>query len=137
MRDATRKGIYVLPSLLTTGGLLMGFLSILFTCDAMAAGSPEEAAKMFVRAAWAIVGAGFFDALDGRIARASGTTTQFGIEYDSLADLVSFGVAPGLLFYQWALQDFGRLGWLAAFLYVWINRRRYSPSAEGGETISA
>ncbi len=105
--DAMRRGIYVLPSLITTGGLAMGFWSIIFTVQGA-----------HVPAAWCIVGAGFFDNLDGRVARASGTTSRFGIEYDSLADLVSFGVAPALLAYGWALQDFGRFGLLAAFLYV-------------------
>lgn len=107
MSGSMRKGIFVLPSLLTTGGMLLGFLSIIYTMD-----------DKFLMAAWAIVGAGFFDSLDGRVARASGTTSRFGIEYDSMADLISFGVAPALLAFQWALRDFGRLGWLAAFLYV-------------------
>ena len=102
-----RRGILVLPSLITTGGLAMGFWSIVFTMKGA-----------HVPAAWCIVGAGFFDNLDGRVARASGATSRFGIEYDSLADLVSFGVAPAMLAYGWALQDFGRFGLLAAFLYV-------------------
>src|SRR5512133_122390 len=59
-----------------------------------------------------------FDGLDGKVARATGTTSKFGVEYDSLADLVAFGVAPGLIMYFWALKPFGRLGWLAAFLFV-------------------
>ncbi len=105
--DSMRRGIYVLPSLFTTGGLAMGFWSIVFTMHGE-----------FVPAAWCIVGAGFFDNMDGRVARASRTTTRFGIEYDSLADLVSFGLAPALLAYGWALQDFGRFGTVAAFLYV-------------------
>jgi CDP-diacylglycerol--serine O-phosphatidyltransferase len=72
----------------------------------------------FVTAAWAIVAAGIFDMLDGRIARLAKATSQFGVEYDSLSDLVSFGVAPGVLLYQWALEPYERLGWLAAFLFV-------------------
>lgn len=106
-RKGAGRGIYILPNLITTGGLLMGFVSLLYTLEGD-----------FVRAAWAVVGAGFFDALDGRVARASGGTSRFGVEYDSLCDLVSFGVAPGLLVYQWQLASFGRFGWLAAFLYV-------------------
>jgi CDP-diacylglycerol--serine O-phosphatidyltransferase len=72
----------------------------------------------FVAAAIAIVIAGVFDNLDGKIARATGTTSQFGIEYDSLADLISFGIAPGLMIYLWALRPLGRIGWLAAFLFM-------------------
>jgi CDP-diacylglycerol--serine O-phosphatidyltransferase len=69
-------------------------------------------------AAWFILVSSIFDALDGKVARMTGTTSRFGVEYDSLADLVAFGVAPGLLMYSWALKPFGKLGWLAAFLYV-------------------
>lgn len=105
--DAMRRGIYILPSLFTTGGLAMGFWSVMFSMQ-----------ENYVAAAWCIVGAGLFDNMDGRVARASGTTSRFGIEYDSLADLVSFGVAPAILAYGWALQDFGRFGVVAAFLYV-------------------
>ena len=72
----------------------------------------------FVIAANMILIAAVFDGLDGRIARLTGTTSTFGMELDSLCDLVSFGVAPGLLAYMWALQPFGRYGWLAGFLYV-------------------
>jgi CDP-diacylglycerol--serine O-phosphatidyltransferase len=72
----------------------------------------------FVPAAYAIVIAGIFDNLDGKIARATHSTSKFGVEFDSLADLVSFGVAPGLLMYLWALQPLGRIGWLAGFLFV-------------------
>jgi len=72
----------------------------------------------FNTAAWAIVAASIFDMLDGRIARLAKATSQFGVEYDSLSDLISFGVAPSILLYQWALEPFGRLGWLAAFLFV-------------------
>jgi CDP-diacylglycerol--serine O-phosphatidyltransferase len=72
----------------------------------------------FTAGAWAIVAAGIFDMLDGRIARLAKATSQFGVEYDSLSDLVSFGVAPGILLYQWALEPYQRLGWLAAFLFV-------------------
>ena len=71
----------------------------------------------FVTAAWAILLAGVFDMLDGRLARLTKGASQFGIEYDSLVDLASFGLAPGILIYTWAVHDFGRLGWIAAFLY--------------------
>ena len=72
----------------------------------------------FVRAAWFILLSAILDALDGKVARMTGTTSKFGVELDSLADVIAFGVAPGVLMYTWALKPFGKLGWLAAFLYV-------------------
>jgi CDP-diacylglycerol---serine O-phosphatidyltransferase len=72
----------------------------------------------FSSAAWAIIAASVFDMLDGRIARLARATSQFGVEYDSLSDLLSFGVAPGILLNQWALDPYGRLGWLTSFLFV-------------------
>jgi CDP-diacylglycerol--serine O-phosphatidyltransferase len=105
--NTLKKGVYILPNLLTSLGLLCGFYSII----AAMRGS-------FVKAAWAIVIAGLFDGLDGRIARLTHTTTKFGLEYDSLSDLVAFGVAPALLAYGLVLNQYGRWGWLAAFLFV-------------------
>ena len=102
-----RKGIYILPNLFTTGSLFAGFYS-------MVAGVNGD---YRTAAIWIFV-ALVCDGLDGKVARATGTTSKFGVEYDSLADLVAFGVAPGLLMYFWALKPFGRLGWLAAFLFV-------------------
>lgn len=102
-----RKGVYVLPNLLTSGGLCAGFYSIVMTMNGA-----------FNVAAWFILVAIIFDGLDGRVARLTGTTSKFGVEYDSLADLIAFGVAPGLLMYAWALKPFGKFGWLAAFLFV-------------------
>ncbi|PLX80314.1 MAG: CDP-diacylglycerol--serine O-phosphatidyltransferase [Desulfuromonas sp.] len=102
-----RKGVYVLPNLLTSGGLCAGFYSIVMTMNGT-----------FDVAAWFILIAAIFDGLDGRVARLTGTTSKFGSEYDSLADLIAFGVAPGLLMYAWALKPFGKFGWLAAFLFV-------------------
>jgi len=109
-RDRTtpiRKGVYVLPNLLTTTALFAGFYSVIasFHTD-------------FQRAAIAILVANIFDILDGRIARLTRSTTRFGIEYDSLSDLIAFGVAPGILVYRWALEPWGSWGWLAASLYV-------------------
>ncbi len=101
------KGIYVLPNLITTGSLFAGFYSIVSTFNGE-----------FVKAAYAVLIAVVLDGLDGRVARATGTTSSFGVEYDSLVDLVSFGVAPGFLVYAWALTPYGRVGFLAAFLYV-------------------
>jgi CDP-diacylglycerol---serine O-phosphatidyltransferase len=106
-RESLRKGVYILPNLFTTGTLFAGFYGIVSTMN-----------SNFVLAAWFILVASIFDALDGKVARLTGTTSKFGVEYDSLADLVAFGVAPGLLMYAWALKPFGKLGWLAAFLYV-------------------
>ncbi len=107
MSENMRKGIYILPNLFTTGSLFAGFYSMVSTMNG----------EYRLAAIW-ILAASIFDGLDGKVARATGTTSKFGVEYDSLADLVAFGVAPGLLMYSWALRPFGRLGWLAAFLFV-------------------
>jgi CDP-diacylglycerol---serine O-phosphatidyltransferase len=96
-----------LPCMFTIASLFCGFYSII-------AGIKGD----FVVAAIAILIAAVFDGLDGRVARLTGTTSTFGMELDSLCDLVSFGVAPGLLAYLWALQPFNRYGWLAGFLYI-------------------
>ena len=106
-RESLRKGVYVLPNLFTTGSLIAGFYSIIQTMGAH-----------FEIAAWFILIASIFDGIDGKVARLTGTTSRFGVEYDSLADLVAFGVAPGVLMYAWALKPFGKIGWLAAFLFV-------------------
>lgn len=99
--------IYVLPNLITTMNLLSGFIAIVYAI---------KGDYMF--AAYAIVAAAVFDALDGRVARMTHSMSKFGAEYDSLCDLVSFGVAPSLLLFLWALQPFGRLGWLVSFLFT-------------------
>ena len=102
-----RKGVYLLPNLFTSAGLFAGFYSIICTLN-----------KQYKLAAIMILAAHLCDALDGRIARLTRSTSSFGVQYDSLADLVAFGVAPGILVYQWALRPWGRWGWLAASLYV-------------------
>jgi CDP-diacylglycerol--serine O-phosphatidyltransferase len=107
MSENMRKGIYILPNLFTTGSLFAGFYSMVATMNG----------DFRTAAIWVLVSS-IFDGLDGKVARLTGTSSKFGVEYDSLADLVSFGVAPGLLMYSWALKPFGRLGWLAAFLFV-------------------
>ena len=107
VRVPLRKGVYILPNLITTAGLFAGFYSIISSLHGD-----------FLVAAIAIMAANVFDALDGRVARVTNTTSRFGIEYDSLCDLVAFGVAPGLLVYCWALEPWGTFGWLAASLYV-------------------
>lgn len=99
--------IYILPNLITTMNLFMGFLAII-----------NAIKGDFLFAAYAIVGAAVFDLLDGRVARLTRSMSKFGAEYDSLCDLVSFGVAPGLMLFLWALQPFGRIGWLVSFLFA-------------------
>lgn len=106
-RENLRKGVYVLPNLITAGSLFAGFYVIIASTDGH-----------FVRAAWFILLSAILDGLDGKVARMTGTTSKFGVEMDSLADVVAFGVAPGVLMYTWALKPYGKLGWLAAFLYV-------------------
>jgi CDP-diacylglycerol--serine O-phosphatidyltransferase len=101
------RKIYIVPNFVTTANMFCGFYSVV-------ASTQGE----YLTAAWAIIAASVFDMLDGRIARMAKATSQFGVEYDSLSDLISFGMAPGVLLYLWALQPFGRLGWLAAFLFV-------------------
>jgi CDP-diacylglycerol---serine O-phosphatidyltransferase len=101
-----KRGIYLLPNLFTTSALFAGFYAIV-------QGMNHE----FERAAIAIFVAAVLDGLDGRVARLTGTQSAFGAEYDSLADMVSFGAAPALVMYEWALRDMGRIGWIAAFVY--------------------
>lgn len=102
-----KKGVYILPNLITSASLFAGFYSIIACIDGK-----------FERAAIAILISAVLDGLDGRVARLTKTSSKFGFEYDSLADLVAFGLAPGVLIFIWALKPFGRYGWLAAFLYV-------------------
>ena len=102
-----RRGVAILPSLFTTGNLFLGFWAIVKTLDGD-----------FAQAAPLIGGAVVLDMLDGRIARLTGTQSAFGAELDSLADTVSFGVAPALLAYGWALHSVPRAGWPAAFLFL-------------------
>lgn len=100
------KGIYLLPNLFTTAGLFSGFYAVIASMNAN-----------FEAAAIAIFVAMICDGLDGRVARLTNTQSDFGAEYDSMADMVSFGMAPALLAYNWALADLGKIGWLAAFIY--------------------
>jgi len=101
-----RRGIYLLPNLFTTAALFAGFYAIV---QAMNGRYDVSAVAIFI--------AGFLDGLDGRIARLTRTQSEFGAEYDSLSDMVSFGAAPALVMYEWALKDLGRFGWIAAFVY--------------------
>lgn len=117
MDEASKKrarGVFLLPNLLTTGALFSGFYSIVSGINGH-----------YMAAAVAVVVAGLLDGLDGRVARMTNTQSDFGVQYDSLSDLVSFGLAPALLSFNWSLRSLGevaplagKLGWLAAFLYV-------------------
>ncbi len=102
-----RKGVYILPNSLTLCGMFFGFYSILAAFKGN-----------FVHAGWTILIASVFDALDGWVARLTHSTTKFGIELDSLSDLVAFGVAPAVMVYTWSLQTYGRVGWAVCFLFV-------------------
>ncbi|MEW6314069.1 MAG: CDP-diacylglycerol--serine O-phosphatidyltransferase [Pseudomonadota bacterium] len=101
-----KRGIYLLPNLFTTGALFGGFYAIVQAMNGR-----------FEHAAVAIFIAMVLDGLDGRVARLTHTQSAFGAEYDSLSDMVSFGAAPALVIYEWALKDLGKLGWIAAFIY--------------------
>ena len=114
-----RSGVYILPNLFTTGGLVAGFYSIICTHVAgMQAAMGGTGAGRYRTAAYMILLAQVCDMLDGRIARLTRATSSFGVQYDSMADLIAFGVAPGFLVYTWALTPWGRWGWLAATVYV-------------------
>ncbi len=99
------KGIF--PGVFTVGNMFCGFVSILYSFD----GEP-------IFAAWMIILAAFFDALDGKVARFAGTTSRFGVELDSFADLLSFGIAPALLFYNLKIYPLGKWGWILGFVFV-------------------
>ncbi len=105
--ERRRKGIYILPNLFTTAALFSGFYAIVQGMN-----GHFESACIFVFVAMVL------DSLDGRVARLTRTQSEFGAEYDSLSDMVSFGCAPALLIYTWALQPMGKWGWVAAFVYV-------------------
>ena len=104
--SSQRRGIYILPNFLTTAALFFGFYAIVQAMNGY-----------FISSALAIFTAMVFDFLDGRVARLTHTQSDFGKEYDSLSDMVSFGVAPAFLMYEWVLRGFGKLGWIVAFIY--------------------
>lgn len=106
-KSRRKRGIYLLPNIFTTMNLFCGFYGILASINGE-----------FNQSAVLIVIASVLDSLDGRIARMTNTMSKFGAEYDSLADLITFGVAPSILAYSWALYAYGKWGWLAAFLFV-------------------
>jgi len=100
------RGIYLLPNAFTTAALFCGFYAIVMAMN-----------QRFEHAAWAIFVAMLLDGLDGRVARLTNTQSEFGAQYDSLSDMVSFGAAPALVIYEWSLRGLGKLGWIAAFVY--------------------
>ncbi|HIF73562.1 MAG TPA: CDP-diacylglycerol--serine O-phosphatidyltransferase [Porticoccaceae bacterium] len=106
-KKVRRRGIYLLPNLLTLGALFSGFYAVI-------AGMGGN----FNEAGWAILIAGVLDGLDGRIARLTNTQSAFGAQFDSLSDMVSFGVAPALIMFSWAFAPLGRVGWAASFIYM-------------------
>lgn len=106
-QKVTRKGVYLLPNLITTGALFSGFYAII-------AGMSHN----FESAAIAIFVAMILDGLDGRVARMTNTASEFGVQYDSLSDMVSFGLAPALVMFSWGFEELGKLGWTAAFTYA-------------------
>jgi len=102
-----RRGIYLLPNLLTTGALFAGFYAVIAAMNGH-----------FEGASVAIFIAMILDGLDGRVARMTNTQSDFGAEYDSLSDMISFGIAPALIMYTWSLSSLGKIGWIASFVYV-------------------
>ena len=124
-RKHFRRGIYILPNLFTTASLFAGFFSIILAFSGR-----------FDEAAWAILVSAAMDGLDGKVARLTGTASQFGIEYDSLADDVAFGVAPGMLAYAWQLNQFGKFGLAAAFLFCGCAALRLARFNVGVSTTS-
>lgn len=102
-----RRGIYLLPNLFTTGALFGGFYAVIAAMN-----------DRFEAAALAIFISMILDGLDGRVARMTNTQSDFGAEYDSLSDMISFGIAPALIMYTWSLSFLGKIGWIAAFIYV-------------------
>lgn len=106
-RSRMKKGIYILPNLFTSASLFCGFYSAIASIK-----------ELFFPAAVAILVSIVFDGLDGRVARLTNTTSKFGAEYDSIADVIAFGMAPALLAYSWSLSIYGKWGWMACFLFV-------------------
>ncbi len=106
-KKVRNKGIYLLPNLITTAALFSGFYAIIAAMNGR-----------FEAAAIAIFVAALFDGMDGRVARMTNTQSPFGAEYDSLSDMVSFGIAPALVVFTWSLQSLGKIGWICAFIYA-------------------
>src|SRR5437764_2737 len=120
MSEQNHSKIYLLPNLMTAGNLFCGFTSTLKILEGalLQSSNSDAAGDLFHTAIWFILAACFFDLLDGRIARLGGHESMFGREFDSLTDIVSFGVAPALLVYRIVLQEFPHTGWIVAFIYL-------------------
>ena len=125
-KEQLKKGIYILPNLCTTLNVFCGFYAIVASIEGK-----------YTAGAISILIATIFDSLDGKIARATNTSSRFGVEYDSLADLVSFGMAPGIMMFLWALKPMGRIGWLAAFLFMVCGALRLARFNTNTDTISS
>lgn len=113
-----RRGAYLLPSLFTIGNMLLGFYALVMAFRGSRMVGHELADPYFVRAALAVFIAGILDTLDGKIARMMGTDSDFGREYDSLADLFTFGATPALMTHFWGLHELGRIGWLVPLYFM-------------------
>src|SRR5437773_2042595 len=120
MSEQNHSKIYLLPNLMTAGNLFCGFTATLKILEGalLQSSNSDAAGDLFHTAIWFILAACFFDLLDGRIARLGGHESMFGREFDSLADIVSFGVAPALMVYRIVLQEFPRACWIIAFIYL-------------------
>ncbi len=106
-RNSMTKGVFLLPNLITSLSLLSGFYSIVNTIEGR-----------YWIAGWLIIASIFLDGIDGKVARLTNTSSKFGLEYDSLSDLIAFGVAPSILSFKWFLMGYGRVGWAAVFVYL-------------------
>lgn len=121
VRSPTRRGVYIIPTSLTVFNIFFGFTAMLLSVRGMQAtaiGDIYEAARLFQRACWALFVAAVFDTFDGLVARLMHATSEFGKEYDSIADVVTFGAAPAILVFSWGLNQWGRLGGGIAFLFL-------------------
>src|SRR5881397_2511305 len=120
MSEQNHSKIYLLPNLMTAGNLFCGFTATLKILEGalLQSSNSDAATDLFHTAIWFILAACIFDLLDGRLARLGGHDSPFGREFDSLADIVSFGMAPALLVYQIVLGEFHNLGWMIAFVYL-------------------
>jgi len=133
-RQRVRRGAYLLPSALTIGNMLLGFYAIVLGLR----GAFGDGPAAFQRAALVVFAAAILDTLDGRIARLTGTESEFGKEYDSLADAATFGMVPALLVYLWGLRDLGRLGWLVPlFFFVCTATRLARFNVQAGRPVSS
>jgi len=140
--NETGSKIYLLPNLMTAGNLFCGFAATVKILEGalLQNSNPDAAADLFHTAVWFILGACIFDLLDGRLARLGGHESAFGREFDSLADIVSFGVAPALMVYRIVLQEFPRACWIIAFVYLAcgaLRLARFNCDSSNGETVGA